>query len=212
VPRFIPDDELARLMTAVKALDCPYQRATLLVARWSGARKGEIRRLAVDCLDAYPDGTPRLRLPVGKTRRERMIPLHDEAALALREVFTLRMGRGERAFTDEVSGVPTYYLFMEHGKLLSDTYLSVVNASWTSQALKPTTRCSQRIVDMRVRGAMTPPVRQELWAPNVSMLRSFHIAERSSAPKIARLERHGSTIFLIRNCQGMWLDRYFGRF
>ena len=71
---------------------------------------------------------------------------------------------------------------------------------------------SQRIVDMRVRGAMTPPVRQELWAPNVSMLRSFHIAERSSAPKIARLERHGSTIFLIRNCQGMWLDRYFGRF
>ena len=48
--------------------------------------KGEIRRLAVDCLDAYPDGTPRLRVPVGKTRRERMVPLHDEAAAALREV------------------------------------------------------------------------------------------------------------------------------
>ena len=94
-------------MTAIHALDCPYQRAALLIARWSGARRGEIRRLALDCLDAYPDGTPRLRLPVGKTRRERMIPLHDDAAVALREVLTLRRGRGERALTDEVSGSPT---------------------------------------------------------------------------------------------------------
>ena len=148
VPRFIPDDELARLMTAIKALDCPYQRATLLVARWSGARKGEIRRLAVDCLDAYPDGTPRLRLPVGKTRRERMIPLHDEAALALREVFTLRMGRGERAFTDEVSGVPTYYLFMEHGKLLSDTYLFTTPLRRACQ--------SANLVDAQGRATITP--------------------------------------------------------
>jgi integrase len=123
VPRFIPADELARLMTAVQALACPYQRAALLVARWSGARKGEIRRLAVDCLDAYPDGTPRLRVPVGKTRRERMVPLHDEAAAALRAVIGLRAGRGERAFTDELSGAPTHYLFMDHGKLLSDYYL-----------------------------------------------------------------------------------------
>jgi integrase len=41
----------------------PYQRAALLVARWSGARRGEICRLAVDCLDVYPDGTARLRIP-----------------------------------------------------------------------------------------------------------------------------------------------------
>jgi len=123
VPRFIPADELARLMTAIQALACPYQRAALLVARWSGARKGEIRRLAVDCLDTYPDGTPRLRVPVGKTRRERLVPLYDEAAAAVREVIALRAGRGERAFTDELSGAPTHYLFMEHGKLLSDDYL-----------------------------------------------------------------------------------------
>jgi len=50
---------------------------------------------------------------------------------------------------------------------------------------------------------MTPPGRQELWAPNGSMLHSFNIAERSSVPKIARLERHGLTIFPIRNCQGI---------
>jgi hypothetical protein len=33
------------------------------VARWSGARRDEIRRLAVYCLDTYPDGHTRLRIP-----------------------------------------------------------------------------------------------------------------------------------------------------
>jgi hypothetical protein len=62
LPRFIPDHELAKLMTAVEQLPNPYQRAALIVARWSGARRDEIRRLAVDCLDTYPDGHPRLRI------------------------------------------------------------------------------------------------------------------------------------------------------
>ena len=75
LPRFIPDHELAALMTAVAHLPDPYQRAALIVARWSGARRDEIRRLAVDCLDTYPDGHPRLRIPVGKGYAERMIPL-----------------------------------------------------------------------------------------------------------------------------------------
>jgi integrase len=123
VPRFIPADELDRLMTAIARLACPYQRAALLVARWSGARQGEIRRLAADCLDSYPDGTPRLRLPAGKTYRERMVPLHEEAAQALREVIALRADCRERAFTDELTGVPIRYLFMDYGKLLSTFYL-----------------------------------------------------------------------------------------
>jgi integrase len=62
VPRFVPDQELAKLMAAVDQLPDPYQRAALIVARWSGARRDEIRRLAVDCLDTYPDGHPRLRI------------------------------------------------------------------------------------------------------------------------------------------------------
>src|SRR5437870_6641667 len=94
VPRYIPEDELGRLMTAIRALPCPYQRAALLIARWSGARRDEIRRLALDCLDSYPDGTPRLRIPAGKTKQERMIPLHEEAATAIREIQALR-GTGD---------------------------------------------------------------------------------------------------------------------
>ena len=83
VPRFIPEAELARLLEEIRNLPCPLQRAALLTARWSGARRGEIARLAVDCLDRYPDGTARLRIPAGKTIRERMVPLHEEAAGAL---------------------------------------------------------------------------------------------------------------------------------
>jgi hypothetical protein len=68
IPRYIPADQLERLMAAIRALPCPYQRTALMVARWSGARREEIRRLNLDCLDHYPDGTARLRIPAGKTR------------------------------------------------------------------------------------------------------------------------------------------------
>jgi integrase len=123
VPRFIPADELDRLMAAIHALDCPYQRAALLTARWCGARRGEVQRLALDCLDRYPDGTARLRIPAGKTGRERVVPLHDAAADALRGVAALRAVAAERPLLDERTGEPVRYLFVRHGKLLSLTYL-----------------------------------------------------------------------------------------
>lgn len=122
VPRYVPEDELSRLMTAIRALPCPYQRAALLIARWSGARRDEIRRLALDCLDAYPDGTPRLRIPAGKTKQERMIPLHEEAATAIREIQALR-GTGDRGLRDSQTGVETRYLFLHLGRLYSAYYL-----------------------------------------------------------------------------------------
>jgi integrase len=123
VPRFIPDHELDLLMPAIDALACPFQRAALLVARWSGARRTEIQKLPIDCLDRYPDGTARLRLSGRKTYRERVVPLHEDAAEALQKVIDLRRGAPERAFTDERTGEEIRYLFMGHGKLLSTFYL-----------------------------------------------------------------------------------------
>jgi integrase len=121
VPRYIPEAELARLMDAVRALQCPFQRAALLIARWSGARRDEVRRLALDSLDAYPDGTPRLRIPAGKTKRERLVPLNEEAAAAIRN---LQANRAlDRGFRDSVTGIETRYLFMRHGQRLSAAYL-----------------------------------------------------------------------------------------
>jgi site-specific recombinase XerD len=121
VPRYIPEDELGRLMQVIRSLACPYQRAALLIARWSGARRGEIRHLPVDCLDRYPDGTPRLHIPAGKTYKERLVPLHEEAAEAVRDV--QRRRSGERGIYDEKTGKEVEYLFMSRGKLLSEDYL-----------------------------------------------------------------------------------------
>jgi integrase len=121
IPRYIPEPELGRLMGAIRALDCPYQQAALLIARWSGARRGEIRRLEVDCLDSYPDGTPRLRIPAGKTYQERVIPIHEEAAAAIRTLQALH--KGERGLIDRKTGVITRYLFMHRGRLFGARYL-----------------------------------------------------------------------------------------
>jgi integrase len=121
VPRFIPAEELDRLMTAIGTLECPYQRAALIIARWSGARRGEISRLELDCLDSYLDGTPRLRVPMGKTATERMVPLHPQAAEAIRGLQALT--RPSRGFRDELSGRESPRLFVSRGRRLSGHYL-----------------------------------------------------------------------------------------
>ena len=144
VPRYIPTDELTRLMTAIRALDCPYQRAALLIARWSGARRDEIRRLTVDCLDQYPDGTARLRIPAGKTKRERMVPLNEEAAEAIRGLQAER--KGERGFCDSYTGKVTHYLFLKHGKQLSGNYLFDAPLTTTCQAAGLITADGKRTV------------------------------------------------------------------
>ena len=111
------------VMPVINEITCPFQRAALLVARWSGARRDEIRHLPVDCLDHYPDGTPRLRLPGRKTYKERVVPLHQDAGDAVQKVIDLRKNGPERPFSDPRTGEQIRYLFMDHGKLLSLHYL-----------------------------------------------------------------------------------------
>ena len=100
-----------------------YQRAALLVARWSGARRDEIARLPLSCLDHYPDGTPRLHIPAGKMKRERIVPLNEEAARAIQDVQAIRQRERDRGFQDTQTGVLTRYLFVRRGKRLSYDYL-----------------------------------------------------------------------------------------
>ncbi|TJZ81711.1 site-specific integrase [Rhodococcus oryzae] len=123
VPRFIPDHELVALMDAVEQLTDPYQRAALIVARWSGARRDEIRRLEVNCLDTYPDGHPRLRIPVGKGYTERSIPLHPDAAAVLRPLIELARARGARGLYDPSADRAVEHVFTVRGKLLSKGFL-----------------------------------------------------------------------------------------
>ncbi len=121
IPRYIPADQLSKLLPAVRRLACPYQPAALIIARWSGARRGEIRNLDLDCLDTYPDGTARLRIPVGKGKSERLVPLHEEAAAAIRVLQQLAVDA--RGFRDEQTGAETRRLFVHRGLLLSAAHL-----------------------------------------------------------------------------------------
>jgi integrase len=148
IPRYIPDQELDRLMMAIRALPCPFQRAALLTARWSGARREEIGRLSLECLDRYPDGTARLHIPAGKTKRERIVPLNEEAAQAIQEVQALRKQLAvERGFPDRLTGSETRCLFVRHGKPLSVEYLF----QWALQAA-----CAQvGLVDSKGKATIT---------------------------------------------------------
>lgn len=119
LPRFLPQHELDALMTAVDELPDPMQRAALLVLRWSGARRDEVRRLTVDCLDTYPDGHPRLRIPVGKGHSERLIPLHPHAAGASQAVIEAARTQRARPRHDASTGRLADYVFVRRGKLVS---------------------------------------------------------------------------------------------
>jgi len=123
LPRFIPRAELDRLMMAIDDLDNPHQRTALLLLRWSGARRGEIARLTLDCLDSYPDGHPRLRIPVGKTYTERMVPLHPQAADPLRELISVALVGNAAARHDPSVGQSVRFVFVHRGKPMSKQYL-----------------------------------------------------------------------------------------
>jgi integrase len=123
IPRFIPDHQLEPVMDHIRAIECPLQRCALLVARWSGARRTEIRKLHLDCLDTYPDGTPRLRLAAGKSLRERVVPLHEEAAESIRDLAAVRNAQPDRGIHDPDLGKPMRYLFLRNGRLAHHDYL-----------------------------------------------------------------------------------------
>lgn len=151
LPRFIPSEQLERVMAEARRLPCPYQRAAILTARWSGARRGEIRRLAVDCLDAYPDGTSRLRIPAGKTLKERLVPLHPEAADALRELINMREAASEQPMMDGRTGSLVRRLFVKRGVSMSNETLFARPLQEISQRLGLAEGAGARITAHRFR-------------------------------------------------------------
>jgi integrase len=123
VPRYLPQHELDALMEAIERLADPLQRTALLLLRWSGARRDEIRRLTWDCLDSYASGHPRLRIPVGKGHSERLIPLHPDAAGPLQEAINRARAGKATARHDPTTGRLEEYVFIRKGRLLSSATL-----------------------------------------------------------------------------------------
>ncbi|MFI9604019.1 tyrosine-type recombinase/integrase [Streptomyces sp. NPDC052043] len=77
----------------------------------------------MDCLDAYLDGYPRLRIPVGKTYTERMVPLHPQAADALRDLIDAAKAANAAARHDAWAQRPVRYVFMRRGKPMGRHFL-----------------------------------------------------------------------------------------
>ena len=64
-----------------------------------------------------------LRIPAGKTMRERMVPLHEEAARALLAVIEMRKKNSDRPVVDERTGERVRFLFYRRGVRISADYL-----------------------------------------------------------------------------------------
>jgi integrase len=79
--------------------------------------------LCLDCLDAYPDCTPLLRLPASKNYSERTIPLTQDAADVIRTLRDLRRDQINRPLPGKHNERPTRRLFVRQGRVLSNAYL-----------------------------------------------------------------------------------------
>jgi len=92
----------------------------LVVARRAGLRVGELGRLELNCLGENPDGTFSLRVPLGKLRSEREIPIDEHTATLIKKI---RSQRGERPTTiDPTTGRPVALLICHrNGRVVSRT-------------------------------------------------------------------------------------------
>jgi site-specific recombinase XerD len=77
LPRFLDDRDAARLMAAAHAAADPRDRLVVEVLARSGLRAGELCDLDADAVVLIGDGHW-LRVPVGKLRNDRYVPLHPE--------------------------------------------------------------------------------------------------------------------------------------
>ena len=83
LPRFLDDAQAARLAAAA-ATATPFDRLVIEVLSRTGMRVGELCALAADAVVVL-NGTPWLRVPVGKLHNDRYVPLHPNAARLIAE-------------------------------------------------------------------------------------------------------------------------------
>lgn len=90
LPKFLPDAEAAKLMAAAKAETDPRRRLIMELLARTGMRVGELCGLAADSMVRIGDGHW-LRIPVGKLRNDRFIPLHPELVTLLEQWTSLNL-------------------------------------------------------------------------------------------------------------------------
>lgn len=84
LPRFLDEIEAARFLQAARSHPDLFTRVCGITLILTGLRQGEFLDLTTDCMAQIGDGHW-LRVPLGKTHRERFIPLHSEVKELLDE-------------------------------------------------------------------------------------------------------------------------------
>lgn len=111
LPRFLDDPTAAKLLAAARADDDPFVRLAVELLARTGIRRGELLALTVDAVvqigSAYW-----LRIPVGKLRTDRYVPLHPELKALIDDWLAARPGAPR-----------SNLLFCEHGRPISTTRL-----------------------------------------------------------------------------------------
>ena len=84
LPKFLPDQDAAKFMAAARAHKLSrYRLVAQLLAR-TGMRASKVCELSADAVTKIGDGYW-LRVPVGKLRNDRLVPLHDDLVRLLAE-------------------------------------------------------------------------------------------------------------------------------
>ena len=82
LPRFLDDRDAARLMAAARACPDPRDRLVIELLARTGMRAGELADLEADAVVLIGTGHW-LRIPLGKLRNDRYVPLHPELVTLL---------------------------------------------------------------------------------------------------------------------------------
>lgn len=121
LPRYLPPDQDRRLQQALKASPNRIVADTLLLARATGLRVGELVCLELDCVHELPSQGAWLKVPLGKLDSERMVPLDDETVSLIDGIVEQRGACGP--LPDPKTGRLVEFLLCHHGKRMSTAAL-----------------------------------------------------------------------------------------
>lgn len=123
LPRHLPPDADRLLSKELMASEYRLAADALLLQRACGLRIGELLDLELDCVHELPEAGTWLKIPLGKMKTERMVPLDlDTLALVDRIIATRSQGQ---PLIHPRTGKPAQFLFMHHGRRLGESAVRV---------------------------------------------------------------------------------------
>ncbi len=117
LPRYLPPDADRALAGGLANSSNRLAADALLLQRACGLRIGELLDLELDCVHESPGNGSWLKVPLGKLKTERMVPLDDDT-LDLLDRISITRSPG-RPLPHPRTGRPADFLFTHHGRRLS---------------------------------------------------------------------------------------------